>query len=69
MALVLVLLVFAIPVFALIGLYAVAPRRASIILGSLRVWMEKNGRAITVALCFVFGAFFLVRGLSGPQGS
>jgi Sap-like sulfolipid-1-addressing protein len=68
MALALVLLVFAIPVLTLIGLYAVAPRRASTILDSLRAWIEKNSRAITVALCFVFGAFFLVRGLSGPQG-
>ncbi len=64
-ALVLVLLIFAIPVLVLIGLYAAVPRRASNILGSLRAWMEKNNRTITVVLCFVFGAFFLVRGLSG----
>ena len=62
----LVLLVFAIPVLVLIGLYAAVPQRASNMLGSLRAWMEKNNRAITVVLCFVFGAFFLVRGLSGP---
>ena len=68
-ALVLVLLIFAIPVLALIGLYVAVPTRASNMLGSLRVWMEKNSRAITVTLCFVFGAFFLVRGLSGLQGS
>jgi Sap, sulfolipid-1-addressing protein len=65
-ALGLVLLVFAIPVLVLIGLYAAVPQRASNMLGSLRAWMEKNNRAITVVLCFVFGAFFLVRGLSGP---
>jgi hypothetical protein len=65
-ALALVLLIFAIPVLVLIGLYAAVPQRASNMLGSLRAWMEKNNRAITVALCFVFGAFFLVRGLSGP---
>jgi hypothetical protein len=64
-ALVLVLLVFAIPVLVLIGLYAAVPQRASKMLGSLRAWMEKNNRPITVVLCFVFGAFFLVRGLSG----
>ena len=69
LALGLVLLVFAIPLLALIGLYAAVPGRASNILDSLRTWMEKNSRAITVTLCFVFGAFFLVRGLSGPQGS
>ena len=64
-ALMLVLLVFAIPVLVLIGLYAAAPQRASAVLGSLRVWMEKNNRALTILLCFAFGAFFLVRGLMG----
>ena len=65
-ALGLVLVVFAIPVLVLIGLYAAVPGRASNILDSLRAWMEKNKRAITVALCFVFGAFFLLRSLLGP---
>jgi Sap, sulfolipid-1-addressing protein len=65
-ALGLVLVVFAIPVLVLIGLYAVVPQRASAVLGSLRAWMEKNSRAITVVLCFVFGAFFLLRSLLGP---
>jgi hypothetical protein len=65
-ALGLVLLVFAIPALVLIGLYAAMPQQASNMLVSLRAWMEKNNRAITVVLCFVFGAFFLVRGLSGP---
>jgi hypothetical protein len=49
----------------LIGLYAVAPQRASAVLVSLRTWMEKNSRAITVVVCFVFGVFFLLRGLWG----
>ena len=61
----LVLLVFAIPVLVLIGLYAAVPRRASTMLGSLQTWMRKHNRAITVVICFVFGAFFLVRGLLG----
>jgi hypothetical protein len=65
-ALMLVLVVFAIPVLALIGLYAAVPHRASTMLGSLQTWMEKNNRTITVVLCFVFGALFLVRGLSSP---
>ena len=65
-ALVLVLLIFAIPVLVLIGLYAAVPQRASSMLESLRAWMEKHNRAITVVLCFVFGAFFLVIGFSGP---
>jgi len=65
-ALGLVLLVFAIPVLApLIGLYAAVPLRASTMLESLRTWMGKHNHAITVVLCLVFGAFFLVRGLWG----
>ena len=64
-ALMLVLVVFTIPVLALIALYAAFPHRASTILGSLQTWMENNNRTITVVLCFLFGAFFLVRGLSG----
>ena len=64
-ALALVLVVFAIPVLVLIGLYAAVPNRSSEVLGSLRAWMEKNNRVITVVLCFVFGAFFLIRSLSG----
>jgi hypothetical protein len=64
-ALGLVLLVFAIPALSLIGLYAAVPQWASKVLGSLQVWMENNSRAITVVLCFVFGAFFLLRGLPG----
>jgi Sap, sulfolipid-1-addressing protein len=64
-ALGLVLLVFAIPVLALIGLSATVPLRASTILESWRRWMVKNNRAITVVLCLVFGAFFLVGGLWG----
>jgi Sap, sulfolipid-1-addressing protein len=64
-ALGLVLVVFAIPVLVLIGLYAAVPQRASAVLGYLRAWMEKNSRAITVVLCFVFGAYFLLRGFWG----
>ena len=64
-ALMVVLVVFAIPVLVLIGLYAAVPQRASTMLGSLQAWMGKNNRTITIVLCFVFGAFFLARGLSG----
>jgi hypothetical protein len=64
-ALVLVLLVFAILVLMLIGLYAAVPRRAATMLGSLQTWMRKRNRSITVVICLVFGAFFLVRGLLG----
>jgi len=60
-----VIFIFAVPVLALIGLYIAVPQRASKTLGSLRAWMERNNRAITVVLCFVFGAFFLARSFSG----
>jgi Sap, sulfolipid-1-addressing protein len=65
LALMLVLVVFAIPVLVLIGLYAAVPRRAATMLGSLQTWMRKRNRAITVVICLVFGAFFLLRGLMG----
>jgi len=64
-ALMLVLAIFVIPVLVLIGLYAALPHKASIMLGSLQTWMGDNNRAITVVICFLFGAFFLVRGLLG----
>jgi hypothetical protein len=54
-----------IPVLTLIGLSATAPQRASTILESLRTWMGKHNRAMTVVLCLVFGAFFLVGSLWG----
>jgi hypothetical protein len=64
-ALVVVLLVFAVPVLVLIDLYVTVPQRASTMLGSLQVWMQNNNRTLTVVLCLVLGAFFLIRGLWG----
>jgi Sap, sulfolipid-1-addressing protein len=64
-ALALVLLFFTLPALALVGLYAAAPQTASSMLGSLQAWMGKHNRTITVVICFVFGAFFLIRGLLG----
>ena len=64
-SLTLVLVVFVLPVLALMGLYAAAPQRASSLLGSLQAWVGKHGRTITVVICLVFGAFFLLRGLLG----
>jgi hypothetical protein len=64
-ALMLVLVVFTLPVLVLIGLYAAVPQQASSMLGSLQTWMGKHNRTITLVICFVFGAFFLVRGLLG----
>ena len=64
-ALMLVLVIFVIPVLALIGLYAATPRRAKSVLGFFQAWMGRNSRTITVVLCLVFGSFFLARGFSG----
>ena len=64
-ALVVVLVVFAVPVLVLIGLYAAVPQRASNMLGALWVWMQNNNRTITVVLCLVVGTFFPIRGLWG----
>jgi thiosulfate reductase cytochrome b subunit len=61
----LVLVVFTLPVLVLIGLYAAVPQQASSMLGSLQTWMGKHNRTITLVICFVFGAFFLVRGPLG----
>jgi hypothetical protein len=47
-ALVLVLLVFAIPVLGFLGLYTAVPRLSSNILDSLRTWLEKDNSTITV---------------------
>ena len=64
-ALALVLVIFAVPVLVLIGLYVAVPARASTIMQSLRAWMGKHNRTITVLICFVFGTFFFARGLLG----
>jgi len=64
-ALMVVLVIFVIPVLVLIGLYAAQPHRASTMLGFLQRWMGNNSRTITVVICFVFGVFFLLRGILG----
>jgi hypothetical protein len=64
-ALMLVLVIFAIPVLVLMGLYAAVPQRATTMLGSFQAWMGRHNRAITVAICFVLGTFFLLRGFLG----
>jgi hypothetical protein len=64
-ALMLVLVIFAIPVLVLMGLYAAVPQGATTMLGSFQAWMGRHNRAITVALCFVLGRFFLLRGFLG----
>jgi hypothetical protein len=61
-ALMMVLPVFAILVLVLIGFYAAVPQRASTMIGTMQAWLGRNNRAIIVALCFVFGTFFLLRG-------
>ena len=63
--LLLLTILFPLPVLVLTGLYAAVPQRASSMLGTLQAWTVKHNRAITVVICFVFGAFFLLRGLLG----
>jgi hypothetical protein len=65
LALMLVLVIFTLPVLVLVSLYAAAPQRASTVLEALQVWMGKHNRAITIMICFVFGLFFLLRGILG----
>jgi Sap, sulfolipid-1-addressing protein len=65
LALMLVLVIFALPVLVLVSLYAAAPQNASTLLGALQVWMGKHNRTITIMVCFVFGLLFLLRGILG----
>lgn len=65
LALMLVLVIFTLPVLVLVSLYAAAPQRASTVLEALQVWMGKHNRTITIMICFVFGLFFLLRGILG----
>lgn len=50
---------------AAIGITVVAPARAGILLDRASGVLERRGRAITIGLGLVFGAWFVVRGLRG----
>lgn len=47
-----------------LAILALAPRASARLLGALGNWMQSHHRAITVAVCFGFGIFLLIRGLS-----
>jgi hypothetical protein len=48
--------------------YALAPRRAGVLLGAARQWLEKNNRVITIFVFVVFGILLLVRGITALVG-
>ncbi len=45
--------------------YSVMGDRADALLDSMRVWLERNQRAITIGVLLVFGTVFLAKGLVG----
>ena len=47
--------------------YALAPRRAGVVLSTVLRWIEKNNRTICILVFFVFGVFLLVKGIVGFQ--
>jgi hypothetical protein len=44
---------------------AIAPQRASSILDGAGNWLDANNRAITIVVSAVFGAYFLMKGVTG----
>jgi hypothetical protein len=55
-------------VLAPIFVYAVAPRQASRPLKAAQTWLERQNRAIVIAVSLVFGVWFLYKGVSGLIG-
>lgn len=52
-------------VWTLIIITAAAPNRAGQVLDTLQGWLEQNSRVITIGLSLVFGAWFVVKGVTG----
>lgn len=48
--------------------YAVAPKWAGGVLEGINGWLERNNRVILIVVSFVFGLFFLQKGLGGLLG-
>jgi hypothetical protein len=48
--------------------YAIAPRQAGSALEKARKWLERNNRPITVAVSLIFGAYFLIKGITSLLG-
>lgn len=51
-----------------VGASAIAPAHAARTLNTVRVWIERNDRIITVAVSLIFGVFFLSKGIAGLIG-
>ena len=48
--------------------YALAPRRAGVVLSTILRWIEKNNRLVSVFVFVVFGGLLLVKGIMGFWG-
>ena len=48
--------------------FAVAPQQSAKPLRAAHAWLERNNRAIVIAVSLVFGVYFLFKGLSGLIG-
>jgi hypothetical protein len=48
--------------------YALAPRRAGVVLSAILRWIEKNNRLVSIFVFVVFGGLLLVKGIMGFWG-
>ena len=49
--------------------YALAPRRAGVVLSTILRWIEKNNRLVSIFVFVVFGGLLLVKGIAGFGGN
>ena len=52
-----------------IASYALAPRRAGVVLSTILRWIEKNSRLVSICVFVVFGGLLLVKGIAGFGGN
>ena len=52
-----------------IASYALAPRRAGVVLSAILRWIEKNTRLVSIFVFVVFGGLLLVKGIAGFGGN
>jgi hypothetical protein len=48
--------------------YALAPRRAGVVLSAILRWIKKNNRLVSIFVFVVFGGLLLVKGIAGFWG-
>jgi hypothetical protein len=51
-----------------IASYALAPRRAGVVLSTILGWIVKNNRLVSIFVFVVFGGLLLVKGIAGFWG-